>query len=201
MVKENLNIYQKLFKIQQEIEVPKQQYNTSADFKYRSAEDILKVLKPILKELDLVIQMAENIEQIGNRYYIRSTVTLRDIKNIDEYISTDSCAREIEFKKDMDQSQLTGSASSYARKYALTGLLAIDDSKDPDSDSDVIKEYENKQNMKIFEKKRKELANLAKVKKQVNEMPKIINNIFGKNDSSELTIIEVEELIEYLKSL
>lgn len=201
MVKENLNIYQKLFKIQQEIEVPKQQYNTSADFKYRSAEDILKVLKPILKELDLVIQMSENIEQIGNRYYIRSTVTLRDIKNIDEYISSDSCAREIEFKKDMDPSQLTGSASSYARKYALTGLLAIDDSKDPDSDSDVIKEYENKQNMKIFEKKRKELANLAKVKKQVNEMPKIINNIFGKNDSSELTIIEVEELIEYLKSL
>lgn len=120
----------KLQKIQSEIKAPKGQTNKFGNYKYRSCEDILEAVKPLLAEQELAILISDEIILVGERYYIKATATLTDGKG---EISVTALAREEENKKGMDASQLTGSTSSYARKYALNGLLAIDDTKDSDS--------------------------------------------------------------------
>ena len=120
----------KLQKIQSEIKAPKGQMNKYGNYKYRSCEDILEAVKPLLAEQELAILISDEIILVGERYYIKATATLTDGKG---EISVTAFAREEEKKKGMDASQLTGSTSSYARKYALNGLLAIDDTKDSDS--------------------------------------------------------------------
>ena len=122
------NIYSKLSIIQSELKVPKNQYNKFGDYSYRNCEDILEALKPILKETGTVITLSDGIELLGNRYYVKATATLTDVES-GESVSNTAFAREDETRKKMDGSQLTGSASSYARKYALNGLLAIDDTR------------------------------------------------------------------------
>ena len=120
-------------KIQTELKVPKGQYNNFGKYKYRSLEDILESIKPILKKYECGIILSDTIEYIGNRYYIKATAKLVDN---DEHIIAENTAyaRESEVKKGMDSSQITGATSSYARKYALNGLLAIDDTKDTDTE-------------------------------------------------------------------
>ena len=125
-----LHIKEKLIKIQSELKAPKGQFNKFGNYNYRNCEDILEALKPILKNVQAVITITDELVNIGDRYYIKSTVTLSDLEG---EISTTSYAREEETKKGMDASQITGSASSYARKYALNGLFAIDDTKDADA--------------------------------------------------------------------
>lgn len=125
------NIYSKLSKIQSELKVPKSQYNKFGDYNYRNCEDILEAVKPILKEAGAVITLADEIQLLGARYYIKAVATLTDVDSKESITST-AYAREDEERKKMDGSQLTGSASSYARKYALNGLFAIDDTKDSD---------------------------------------------------------------------
>lgn len=120
-----------LFEIQSKIKVAKDLRNDFGKFNYRSTETILAVLKPILAEVNCTLNMSEDIVLIGDRYYIKSTVTL--INEAGEAATSISFAREEENKKGMDASQVTGAATSYARKYALGGLLAIDDGKDADS--------------------------------------------------------------------
>jgi len=128
------SIYTKLLKIQGELNVPKSNYNEFGKFNYRSCEDILESLKPILAEHKAIIVITDEIIQIGDRYYIKATAELIDTEN-GSAVSTTAYAREEETKKGMDSSQITGSASSYARKYALSGLFAIDDTRDADDPS------------------------------------------------------------------
>ena len=125
------NILEKLNKIQTELKAVKGQYNDFGEYKYRSCEDILEALKPLLDEYKTIVTISDDIEVIGNRFYVKATARIFDVDS-GEFIETTAYAREAESKKKMDSAQVTGSTSSYARKYALNGLLAIDDNKDPD---------------------------------------------------------------------
>jgi len=120
-----------LFKIQQSLKVPKGQQNTFGKYKYRSCEDILEALKIPLGENSCYVVLSDSIEMVGDRFYIKATASLKKDGAVIE-VST-SYARESLTKKGMDDSQVTGTASSYARKYALNGLFAIDDTKDADT--------------------------------------------------------------------
>lgn len=126
-----MNIYEKLFHIQQNLRAPKSQYNDFGNFNYRSCEDIQEAAKPILKEIKAVLLISDEIVQMGNRFYIKATAILQDVES-PEQIQNTAYAREAEEKPKMDAAQITGSCSSYARKYALNGLFCIDDAKDPD---------------------------------------------------------------------
>lgn len=127
------NVYQKLMQVQGKLKAPKGQYNTFGKYKYRSCEDILTAVKPLLTEVGAVIVIEDSLETVGGRVYIKATATFISTDSGDS-ISNAAFAREDETKKGMDGSQITGTASSYARKYALNGLLLIDDTKDADTD-------------------------------------------------------------------
>lgn len=124
------NIYGKLADIQNKLKVEKNKHNEFANFNYRSCEDILLAVKPLLKEHNLVLLLNDELEQLGDRVYIKANAILTDGEND---IKVSALAREPEKPKaKMDESQTTGSTSSYARKYALNGLFALDDGEDPD---------------------------------------------------------------------
>jgi len=124
----NAEFIGKLAKIQQDLNAPKNQWNAFSKFSYRSCEDILEGVKPLLN--GLVLTMSDDVIQVGDRIYVKATAMLTDGDNS---ISNSALARESLTKKGMDDSQITGTASSYARKYALNGLFCIDDEKDADS--------------------------------------------------------------------
>lgn len=121
----------KLMEIQHRLKAPKGQYNSFGKYKYRSCEDILEAVKPIIYELGCDLTLSDEVVLIGDRYYIKSTARLKG-EDTDEV--TTAYAREDQDKKGMDGSQITGTATSYARKYALNGLFCIDDTKDADTD-------------------------------------------------------------------
>ena len=127
-----MNIYEKLCIIQSKLKAPKGQYNSFGKYKYRSCEDILEAVKPLLAETKTVLNVTDRMEVVGDRIYVRAEAHLNDCEDTGE-ITTVAYAREEESKKGMDSSQVTGAASSYARKYALNGLFCIDDNKDSDS--------------------------------------------------------------------
>ena len=149
-----MNIYEKLSNIQQELKAPKNQYNSFGKYSYRSCEDILEALKPLLAEVGAIINITDEIKVIGDnfetmevedkktgeksvrlvgrRFYIEATAMFIDVETGDSIVAR-ALAREDETKKGMDLAQVTGSVSSYARKYALNGLFAIDDNKDSDA--------------------------------------------------------------------
>ena len=129
--------------IQHKLKAPKGQYNSFGQYKYRSCEDILEGVKPLLKEYNLLLIINDEIVQIGERYYVKSTAKITDGR---EAVSATAYAREQVTKKGMDESQITGAASSYARKYALNGLLAIDDSKDADAMDNSQNQVQQQQN-------------------------------------------------------
>lgn len=120
-----------LLQIQSELKAPKGQFNAYGKYKYRSCEDILEAVKPILKKCNCTLLLSDSLVYVGDRYYIKATATLVNAEG--KSISTEAYAREEETKKGMDASQITGASSSYARKYALNGLLCIDDNKDSDT--------------------------------------------------------------------
>ena len=167
-----MNIYEKLNKIQNELKAPKGQYNSFGKYKYRSCEDILESVKPLLEKYKATLQLTDTIELIGERYYIKAVAKIIDIEQpmlSDEEITVENAivnsayARESEKKAGMDESQITGTASSYARKYALNGLFLIDDTKDPDTD-----EYKNQTN-KITKEQ------IKKIKDLVDDIPAMLN--------------------------
>jgi len=119
-----------LAKIQALVKAPKGQFNNFGKYKYRSCEDIVEAIKPVINPLGFALTLSDEVVLIGQRFYIKATATLTDGK--ETYTAT-AFAREEEVKKGMDGSQITGASSSYARKYALNGLFAIDDTKDADS--------------------------------------------------------------------
>lgn len=125
-----MSIYEKLIKAQVELEAPKEKENTFGNYKYRSAEDILEAVKPINEKHGLILTLTDEPLLVGERYYIKASATLTDGE---QTITVNGFAREALNRKGQDDSQITGTASSYARKYALNGLYLIDDSKDADT--------------------------------------------------------------------
>jgi hypothetical protein len=120
-----------LISIQQELKAPKGQYNSFGKYHYRSCEDILEAVKPLLGKHNCILNISDQIELVGDRFYVKATATI--INSEGKSVATTAFAREQESKTGMDTSQLTGSTSSYARKYALNGLFCIDDTKDADT--------------------------------------------------------------------
>lgn len=120
----------KLREVQSLLKAPKNQRNNYGGYNYRSCEDILEAAKPLLDERGLMLYISDELINLGTRYYVKATATITDGETT---ISTTAYAREAERKKGMDESQITGSTSSYARKYALNGLFCIDDTRDADT--------------------------------------------------------------------
>ena len=127
-----MEIYDKLANIQSELEVPKKHFNSFGNYNYRNAEDILDAVKPLCIKYKAVLTISDTIVERGGRIYVMAVASLNNLES-DNKIYVTSYAREEEEKKGMSESQITGSASSYARKYALNGLFCIDDVKDSDS--------------------------------------------------------------------
>lgn len=123
-----------LIEIQSELKAPKSQFNKFGGYKYRKAEDILEAVKPLLNKQKCTLTITDDIVMVGNRIYVKATATIKNEKG--ECETTTGWAREEETKKGMDGSQITGASSSYARKYALNGLFAIDDNADSDTTND-----------------------------------------------------------------
>lgn len=125
------SIFDRLANVQQQLKAPKNQRNNYGGYNYRSCEDILEAVKPLLGAISLSLLINDEIVLIGDRYYVKATATIYDGKG--NYVSNSGYAREEQTRKGMDSAQITGAASSYARKYALNGLFAIDDTKDADA--------------------------------------------------------------------
>ena len=139
----------KLMRIQAKLKAPKGQRNTFGNYNYRSCEDILEAVKLLLAEEGCTLTLSDEIELIGDRYYIKATATLKSDK---EEIQVSAYAREEQAKKGMDSAQVTGATSSYARKYALNGLFCIDDNKDPDTDEYTKQKKKAQESAKAEEK-------------------------------------------------
>ena len=143
-----MNIYEKLSEIQAELKAPKNQWNSFGKYNYRSAEDILEAVKPLCKKYKALLTVADEIQAIGTRFYVRAIATLTDLEMPQDRIQITAYAREDEELKGMTGAQLTGSTSSYARKYALNGLFNIDDTKDADFTNTGDKDKKPPQNDK-----------------------------------------------------
>jgi len=137
-----MSIYSKLSKVQNELKAPKGQWNKFGNYAFRSCEDITEAVKPLLSDNGLMMTITDDLKLIGDRYYIKATVTVIDTETSEKH-EVSSYAREAEDKKGMDVSQITGATSSYARKYALNGMFAIDDTKDADSTNKHGKDEKN----------------------------------------------------------
>lgn len=126
------NVWQKLLYVQKNLKAPKGQYNRFGEYHYRSCEDIQEALKPLLSDVGAVLLLNDEIVQMGGRYYIKAAARFLDVES-GESVGNTAYARECDSRPKMDTAQITGSCSSYARKYALNGLFCIDDSRDPDT--------------------------------------------------------------------
>lgn len=195
-----MSIHVKLMQIQSQLKVPKSQYNKFGNYNYRSCEDILEAVKPLLAETKTTLTISDEINQIGDRYYIRAVAVLTDIESGDT-VSVSALAREEDSKKGMDASQLTGATSSYARKYALNGLFCIDDTKDSDatnkhgkdeSDNDQHKNKQpiNRQTISYFDLcKQKGLNDI--------ERQQLLKRVYG--EKNRYTPQELSNLAERIK--
>ena len=169
-------ILEKLNIIQSKLKAPKGQYNKFGNYAYRSCEDILEALKPLLAQTKTVLTIKDDIEFIGDRYYLRAICTLHDAES-GEKIENAAYARETDTKKGMDAAQITGSVSSYARKYALNGLFAIDDTKDSDTNENY-KETKNTQANK--QSNGQQAIDISKVRNEIAQTLKAKNYDFNK---------------------
>ena len=160
-------LVQKLITIQSTLKAPKNQRNNFGGYNYRSCEDILEAVKPLLAEQGLILTISDDMVMLGNRFYVKASATITDGENS---ITNVAYAREEETKKGMDSSQITGAASSYARKYALNGLLCIDDTKDADATNDNGKtEKPKKYDPILYDKKSETTKNDEIVRNRVEE--------------------------------
>lgn len=185
-----MNIYEKLMNIQQELKAPKGQFNSFGGYKYRSCEDILEAVKPLLAKYKATLVLSDTLENIGDRYYIKATTKLINVE-ANESIENTAYAREEENKKGMDGSQITGTASSYARKYALNGLFDIDDTKEADTD-----EYSKTTSQE--EKKASEAQ--IKILNQLSDENKAkVLTKYNVKSVEELTLRQASEVISVLK--
>ena len=190
-----MGINEKLLEIQTELKAPKSQYNSFGKYKYRNCEDILEALKPLLAKVKAAVIITDEIVNIAQRFYVKATVKLINVEN-EEVIETSAYAREPENKKGLDESQITGSTSSYARKYALNAMFAIDDTKDsdyaPDSNSKpLIKEKTNNVSRETLIKINKSIDKYATL---TNKTPEEVRAVIG--DRYHITSIEnISEIV------
>lgn len=206
------NIYQKLMAVQGALKVPKDKPNTFGNYKYRSAEGILEAVKPLLQQEELAISLVDSIEVFGDRTYLKATVAVIDV-HTGEKIETVAYARETAQKRGMDEAQVTGATSSYARKYALNGLFAIDDAKDFDTDEwrnecdNRSKKDDEQRRVEVAEKNEKtkashELAEKAKTLGVSNEtMKAIVQQKYKAERSTEMSIGEIRNMTANLEAL
>ena len=203
-----MNIYEKLSNIQNELKAPKGQFNKFGGYKYRSCEDILEAVKPLCKKYGAVLILSDTLENIGNRYYIKATATLESIierpvdelpKNLEKSISNTAYAREEESKKGMDGSQITGTASSYARKYALNGLFNIDDTKD--ADTDEFTKQQQQDDDKVIDKTKVQALNKSIENAGIkDEIVELILSGYGYTSTSEIKIKDYNSIVQDFKS-
>lgn len=193
-------LVQKLIHVQKELKAPKGQFNKFGNYNYRSAEDILEAVKPFNAEKGLLLTLTDEPLLVGEWHYIKAAASITDGK--DTHTVT-AYARESETKKGMDHSQITGTASSYARKYALNGLYLIDDTKDADTD-----EYQKQNNQSNQNKEsglsESQVKRLYAIGKSVNvrsaDIKKVIMNKYNKTEVSQLTKKEYDEVCSRLES-
>lgn len=183
-----MNVYEKLANVQSALKAPKGQYNSFGKYKYRSCEDIVESVKPLLKANGLLLTLTDEIVMVGERFYVKATAEIFDVAE-GGIVSVSAFAREEETKKGMDGSQVTGASSSYARKYALNGIFAIDDTKDSDSTNTHGQEQEApKQDAPQQEAPKQKtprqqlIARLNELQIDVNAYAKA-NNLNGKTDA------------------
>ena len=202
-----MNIYEKLTEVQNELKAPKSRYNSFGKYNYRSCEDILEAVKPLLKSKKLAMTVKDEVYSVDGRFYIMAVVTVFDCES-EEKITTTAYAREDSEKKGMDGSQITGSSSSYARKYALNGMFAIDDTKDADSwnthgkDKSSEKKEEQKE-QKVDYATDEQIGKINCMCNANPEFKEALTNAlkkYGVNNVVQLTKEQAEELIERLKN-
>ena len=196
------NIQSKLLMIQKDLKAPKGQYNSFGKYHYRSAEDILEAVKPLCGREDVVLTLSDSLINMGDRFYIQATAT---VTSGEESISVTAYAREEETKKGMDGSQITGTASSYARKYALNGLFLIDDTKDADTDAFKKQQDLAEEEQKAAEEMEKQIsAKEAKDLKAFIETKgadeKVICDFYKVADVSALTKSQYGQVVRRLMS-
>lgn len=198
---QNNTIYQKLAIIQTKLKCNKSQYNSFGKYHYRNAEDILESVKPLLNEVKAIINISDEIVNIGERFYVKATVKLIDVET-GEQIESVAFAREEETKKGMDGSQVTGASSSYARKYALNGMFAIDDTKDADTLNDHGKSTQQKKkslSAKTSSMLNMKITNYAELSnKAINEITEELTKQAGKSLKT-ITEDEGKTLLKYLE--
>ena len=188
-----MGIYEKLMDIQGKLKAPKNQYNEFSNFYYRSCEDILESVKPLLQEAKVVLVLSDEVELVGERTYVVATAKLVDAENGDA-VECQARARETVSRAKFDDAQLTGAASTYARKYALNGLFCIDDGKDPDTEKGVD-DAKEKSTKKVTAKQIAELQVLAKKK----GVP--IENIISGYKLNKIQDIDLDRYNAAMKSL
>ena len=200
MSEEKLNLTQRLLNAQSELKAPKGQYNNFGKYKYRSAEDILEAVKPINAKHGVLLTITDDPVLVGDWHYIKATATITDGT---ESIVVTAYARESLNKKGMDDSQITGTASSYARKYALNGLYLIDDTKDADTD-----EYRNQGNKVAKSATQAEIGNLKKeiiafsklmAEQGKDVKPEQVEQTLNITDYAKLNSEDVKEAVNKLK--
>ena len=172
-------LYKKVQEIQTHLKVPKNLYNSFGKYKYRNAEGICEAVKPLLAEHGLILTLSDELVAVGERYYVKATATIRS--DVEEKLSVSAFARESFDKKGMDDSQITGTASSYARKYALNGLFLLDDTKDADTD-----EYSNENNRKMEIVSKEQLEELKQLCKEADREESYIAKSMGVKTLAEL---------------
>lgn len=189
-----------------ELKAPKSQRNNFGKYNYRSAEDILEAVKPLAYKYGLVAKLSDEPVMIGDWHYIKATASIKDVKTGEEEIAT-AYAREPLAKKGMDESQITGTASSYARKYAMNGLYQIDDTKDADSDeyTEQVKQATpkpiTKSQQEALQKRSDEIAELAKLESK-NFFDQITEKKIGYSvDISKVNTEQLATLTRYLNEL
>lgn len=195
-----MNIYEKLLKVQVELKAPKGQYNSFGKYKYRSCEDILEALKPVLDKLKLTLFIKDDVIEVNTRNYVKATIILVNTEKPDEIIETSALAREEETKKGMDGSQITGASSSYARKYALNGMFMIDDTKDSDSTNTHGKDEAKKTTETEFKKAIDMINSLANTEEKSEKVFDMIEK-FNKNSLLDCTIEELKKVYSELKKI
>lgn len=185
-------IYEKLLSVQSELKAPKNQTNNFGRYNYRSCEDILEAVKPILKKEKCVVIINDEVEQVDNRFYVKATVSLVDVES-GEIIASSAYAREEENKKGMDSSQVTGASSSYARKYALNGLFAIDDTKDGDVTNSGEENESSASQQSLI---KQQIGEILKVKGiGFDKLTEVIKTKFKKQKFDDLTAREQQRLL------
>ena len=195
MSEKKLSLKEKLINIQQELKAPKGQYNSFGKYKYRSCEDILEAVKPLLERYAVCLTISDEVTEVGSRIYVRAAATLFDAES-DEHFTNVAWAREDESKKGMDGSQITGTASSYARKYCLNGLFLIDDTKDADTD-----EYQKQNNGSGNHITVTDIKALKARFEKNNIDEKALCKQYGINSLQDMTVGQMAELNDKLNKL